>query len=106
MLRSKQGHANYKVVNKKTLKSTNIKLHDYLSNKQVHLASTKPDVIWQFSQRLKEIYAEKGEDISVYVDCKIGINGSPYKQLVDPTVDLTTVPWNIFKHSEWLLPSQ
>jgi uncharacterized membrane protein YphA (DoxX/SURF4 family) len=106
MLRSKQGFAIYKVVNNKTQKPTNINLNDYLTHKQIHLASTKPDVIWQFSQRLKKIYAEKGEDVSVYVDCKISINGSTYKKLVDSNVDISSVPWNIFKHSEWLLPSQ
>ena len=105
MLRSKQGFAVFKVVNKKTQKHTHVNLYDYLTNKQVHLVSSKPDVIWQFSQRLKDIYANKGEDVAVYVDCKISINGGPHKQLIDPTVDLTTVKWDIFKHSDWILPS-
>ncbi len=105
MLRSKQGFASYKVVNNKTKKTTNIILNDYLTPKQIHLVSTKPDVIWQFSQRLKDIYAKKGEeDISVYVDCKISINGSPYKQLINPEVDLTSVTWDLFKHCEWIMP--
>src|SRR5690606_31335526 len=55
--------------------------------------------------RLKDIYAKKGEeDISVYVDCKISINGSPYKQLINPEVDLTSVTWDPFKHCEWIMP--
>ena len=106
MLRSKHGFATYKVVNNKTLKPTIINLNDYLSNKQIHIASTKPDAIWQFSQRLKNIYADKGEDVSVYVDCKISINGKPYKQLIDPNIDLSEEPWDIFKHSHWVLPSK
>lgn len=105
MLRSKQGFAIYKVVNNKTKKPTSIHLNNYLSNKQIHLASTKPDVIWQFSQRLKEEYANKGEDVSVYVDCKISINGNPYKPLINPSVDIASVPWQVFKHSDWILPS-
>ncbi|MFL0353082.1 HTTM domain-containing protein [Xanthomarina sp. GH4-25] len=105
MLRSKQGYAVYKVVNNKTKKPTFINLQDYLSHKQIHLASTKPDVIWQFSQHLKEVYTNKGEDISVYVDCKIRINGKPYKQLINPDVDMAAVPWSVFKHSDWILPS-
>ncbi|TYA52399.1 HTTM domain-containing protein [Formosa maritima] len=105
MLRSKQGFAMYKVVNNKTLKPTNINLNDFLSNKQIHLASTKPDVIWQFSQRLKDIYAKNGEDVSVYVDSKISINGKPYKQLINPNVDIASVPWQVFKHCDWILPS-
>lgn len=105
MLRSKQGYATYKVVNNKTQKPTIINLHDYLSNKQVRLVTTKPDLIWQFSQRLKAIYEMKGEtDVSVYVDCWISINGKPYKQLINPEVDIAAVSWPIFKHSNWILP--
>jgi uncharacterized membrane protein YphA (DoxX/SURF4 family) len=105
MLRSKQGIATYRVVNNKTQKPTIINLSDYLSSKQIRLVSTKPDVIWQFSQRLREEYAKKGEDVSVYVDCKIRVNGRPYKQLINPDVDLASVPWQTFKHSDWILPS-
>lgn len=104
MLRSKQGFAIYKVVNNKTQKPTIINLNDYLTNKQIHIASTKPDIIWQFSQRLKNIYAKKGEDISVYVECKISINGKPYHQLINPDVDLAAVKWDVFKHSNWIMP--
>ncbi|HLV38059.1 HTTM domain-containing protein [Xanthomarina sp.] len=105
MLRAKQGFAVYKVVNKQTQKPTNINLHDYLTNKQIHLVSSKPDAIWQFSQRLKDSYAKKGEDVSVYVDCKVKINGGPLKRLIDPDVDIASVKWDIFKHSDWILPS-
>lgn len=104
MLRAKSGFAEFKVINKQTQKPTNINLSDYLTRKQIHLVSTKPDAIWQFSQRLKAIYAKQGEDIAVYVNCKIRINGSPYKQLIDPEVDLASVKWDFFKHSNWILP--
>ncbi|MCX7548481.1 HTTM domain-containing protein [Xanthomarina sp. F1114] len=106
MLRAKQGFAVYRVVNKKTQKHTTINLNDFLSRKQLHLVNTKPDVIWQFSQYLKDFYAKQGEDISVFVDCKIRINGGPYKQLIKPDIDLAAVKWDIFKHCEWILPSK
>lgn len=105
MLRSKSGFSNFYIVDKKTLQRTKIDLDNYLTRKQIHLVSTKPDAIWQFAQRLKKQYAGKGHDIAVYVDCHISVNGRPHKKLVDPQTDLASVEWNPYKHSEWLLPS-
>ncbi|AXT21302.1 HTTM domain-containing protein [Flavobacteriaceae bacterium AU392] len=106
MLRGKNGYASYKVVDKNTNNVILIKLDDYLTRKQKHIASTKPDVIWQFSQRLKQEFALKGVDVAVYVNCRVRVNGKKFKQLIDPAVDLTSVKWNIFKHSDWILLSK
>ena len=106
MLRSKSGSAVYYVVNKKTNETTIVNLDDYLTKKQQRPASTKPDVIWQFSQRLKKDYAAKGQDISVFVDCRIRVNGRPLRRLIDKEVDLAAEEWPIFKHSHWILPSK
>ncbi len=106
MLRSKYGVAKYKVVDKSTGKAFPIKLSDYLSKKQQRLVATKPDVIWQFAQRLKQKFNENGQDISVFVDCRVKVNGKPYKVLIDPEVDIANVEWDIFKHSDWILPSK
>jgi len=106
MLRSKHGIITYKVVNKENKGATVINLNDYLSKKQQRIASTKPDVIWQFAQRLKKEYTAKGENISVFVNCKISVNRRGYKPLIAPNVDIAALDWNTFKHSDWLLPSQ
>jgi len=106
MLRSKQGVAIYTVQDKATQDTQIINLDNYLSPKQKRMASTKPDVIWQFAQHLKQDFKSKGKDIAVYVNCKISVNGRPYKQLVNPKTDIANVKWNPFAHSEWLLPSK
>lgn len=106
MLRSKYGYVNYYLVDKKTNNTTVINLNDYLTKKQQRPASTKPDVIWQFSQRLKKEYAAKGQDVSVFVDCKISVNGRPFEPLIDKEVDLAAEDWSAFKHSQWILPSK
>jgi hypothetical protein len=105
MLRAKKGIAHYTVVDKETHKKISIKLDDYLSKNQQNIASSKPDVIWQFAQRLKQEFATKGKDIAVYVNCKISVNNRPFKQLIDPKVDLASVKWELFKHNVWILPS-
>ncbi|ULC59558.1 HTTM domain-containing protein [Flaviramulus sp. BrNp1-15] len=106
MLRAKSGYATYRVNNKTTGKSTVVKLDDYLSEKQKRTASTKPDIIWQFAQKLKQKFSEEGQDVAVFVDCKVSINGKPYKPLIKPEIDLASVEWQALKHSPWILPSK
>jgi len=106
MLRSKKGLTSYKVVDKKTGDTLFINLRDYLTVKQTRPASTKPDVIWQFSQHLKKDFKAKGQDVAVYVDCKVSVNNRPYKRLIDPNVDMGSAKWNWYKHNDWLLPSK
>lgn len=103
MLRSKGGFTIYNVVDKKTNVKTIINLEHYLTPKQQRLASAKPDVIWQFSQILKEDFAKKGQDVSVFVDSKISVNGRKYIPFINPEVDLAATKWSVFTHSDWIL---
>ena len=105
MLRSKNGNTTFRVVNKAKNSVIKIKLENYLTKKQIRSVSSKPDVMWQFAQRLKKIYAKKNIDIEVYVTAFISVNGKPRQQLIDPEVDLASVQWNHFKHHDWILPS-
>ena len=105
MLRSRHGIATYTVVDKETNKRTVVKLDDYLSRKQKRLVKSRPDFIWQFSQRLKQEYAKEGKDVEVYVNCRVKVNGRRYQQFIDPEIDLGSVKWDAFKHHEWILPS-
>ncbi|WP_349352491.1 MULTISPECIES: HTTM domain-containing protein [unclassified Flagellimonas] len=105
MLRSRAGRITYKVVNTQSKDTTIINLNEYLTNKQVRRVECYPDFIWQFAQHLKKDYAQKGEDIQVFVDNKVKINQGPYKIFIDPKVDLASVPWNHFSHNDWILPS-
>lgn len=105
MLRAKSGRTTYTVINAETNAKIPIKLNDYLTKKQQRGAKTKPDIIWQFAQHLKQEFAEKGIPINVYVKTLVSINGKPAKQLIDPKVDIANEEWHHFKHHNWLLPS-
>jgi hypothetical protein len=61
--------------------------------------------MWQFAQRLKREYDEKGEDISVFVNSRVSVNGKPYQEFIDPKIDLGSASWNYFGHNDWILPS-
>lgn len=105
MLRSRGGSISYKVVNTKTKDTIKIKLNDYLTKKQQRRVGCYPDFIWQFAQHLKKEYAQKGENIQVFVENKVKVNQNPYQQFVDSNVDLASVPWKHFAHNDWILPS-
>ena len=105
MLRSRSGKITFKVLNNETQKSTFVNLDDYISTKQHRRIAAYPDFIWQFSQRLKKEYAERGESVSVYaINSKVSINGKPYRAFIDPKVDLANEKWNHAKHHDWILP--
>lgn len=105
MLRSKTGHIQYKVVPKSQPKDTvYINNSKYLTNKQEHALASKPDLIWQFAQRLKDQFAEKGHEVEIYVLSKVSVNGGEYKTFIDPKADLAQEKWRHFSHTPWILP--
>lgn len=107
MLRTKSGGINYKVVDKETGKSTFIDYRSLVSPKQYRMLSTKPDVIWQFIQRLKAKYKDEGKDVAIYaINSKISVNGGKYTPFINPEIDLATVEWNTFMHSDWILDNK
>ncbi|WP_282041819.1 HTTM domain-containing protein [Winogradskyella flava] len=106
MLRAKSGRTTYQVIDEATNQQIPIQLDEYLTKKQQRGASTKPDVIWQFAQRLKEDFAKKGKSVKVYVRSYVNVNGKRSKQLIDPEADLAKEEWHHFKHHDWILPSK
>ena len=106
MLRGKTGRIAFKVVEKGTRDTTFIDKKKYLSRKQMRAINTKPDLIWQFAQRIEEEYAKNGKEVQVYAEGKISVNGGPYKPLIDPKVDLAAEEWQHFRHHDWILPSE
>ena len=105
MLRSKAGIIEFKVLNHSTKELRTVDLNEYLSAKQRRIIASKPDVIWQFAQRLKNEYKTKGDDISVFAaQSRISINGGPWEDFVKPNVDLAAQPWNYFGHEPWIFP--
>ncbi|NRB59807.1 MAG: HTTM domain-containing protein [Winogradskyella sp.] len=106
MLRAKDGRARFRVVDTETNNAIPINLNDYLSKKQQRNVGTKPDIIWQFAQRLKQDFKKKGKSVKVYASIYVSVNGKPRKRLIDPNVDLANEEWHHFKHHSWIMPSK
>jgi hypothetical protein len=105
MLRSRSGNLTFRVEDKATGASELIRLEEWVSDKQARKVQAYPDFAWQFAQRLKRHYGEKGQDISVFVTGMARVNRRKLAPLIDPGTDLASVPWDPFRHHEWILPS-
>ena len=105
MLRSRNGMTSFRVMDKATGDVNTVDTDAYLTKAQKNRIGCYPDFIWQFAQRLKKEYAEKGVEISVFVDSKVSINGKPYHPFIDPKADMAKEPWNYLWHNDWILPS-
>ena len=104
MLRSKVGFIDLYVENNNTNQKEHVNLDNYLINKQIRKIATRPDMLWQFVQRLKSDYAKQGiTDISIYAQSQVSLNGAPYRPLYDPYYDLATAEWSEWETSVWVL---
>lgn len=103
MLRSREGHVSFNVIDKKTGMPVIYSMRDVLTRKQKNSMSTQPDMIWQMAHYIKNEFKAKGMDVAVYANCKGAVNGSPWKTLIDPAVDLASTQWNYFRHEPWIL---
>lgn len=106
MLRHRSGFSSFRIVNKTTGEEFYVDKKDYLTPSQMGATSTNADMIWQFAQHLKKEYAQKGEEIAVYVKAQVGVNGKPSQPFIDPGVDMAQVKWNYFGHNTWILPPE
>lgn len=106
MLRSRSGYSTFKVVDKNTGEKTIINKKQYLTPSQITATATQPDMIWQFAQRLKKEYQEKGREVEIYVDARVGINGRLPDVFIKPEVNLAEMKWNYFGHNDWIMPSK
>lgn len=103
MLRTRSGYAKFLVVDNTTKKQSIYKLRKLLTKKQIKGMQTRPDMIWQTAQKIKEQYQKKGKDISIFIDSKASINREPLKRLIDLNVDFAKADWNYFGHNDWIL---
>lgn len=103
MLRTKRGHAIFKVSDKNSEKKWIENPREILLPYQASDIGNKPDFIWQYAQMLKDKYKNKGYTVAVYAECYSSLNGRKEQLIVNPEIDLTSVEWNAFKHHNWII---
>lgn len=80
-------------------------LNETLPSHQAAMLAVQPDFIWQYVQRLKEKYQQKGYDsIRVYaIKSKISLNGGAFLPYISATTNLAKQKWSYFGHQPWIL---
>lgn len=92
MLVEKTGYIEYRLKNPANGKQWIVYPKDYLTELQYSEMSYQADMILQFAHHLRDLYQQKGiEDIEVYADSFVSLNGRPNRPLIDPKVDLAKV---------------
>ena len=90
----------------KTQKEWEIDILKFLSPRQANDMSTHPEMIWQFAHMLEGYYLEKGNgDIAVNALVFSSLNGRKKQLLIDPDLDLTTIPKYRIPNP-WIIPLQ
>jgi len=104
MLMEKAGSAQFKVVDGVTGNSFMVNNGDFISSFQEKQMSTQPDFIVEYAHYLRDHFESQGhQQVAIYVDSYVALNGQRSKPYIDPKVDLTKVE-DSFAHKDWILP--
>ncbi|APG58920.1 HTTM domain-containing protein [Christiangramia salexigens] len=104
MLMEKAGYAQFKVVDGKTGRRFYVDNSDFLTPFQEKQMAFQPDFILEYAHFLADHFSEQGhENIEVYVDSYVALNGRKSKQYIDPDVNLLNFA-DSFRHKTFILP--
>ena len=104
MLMEKSGYAQFKIVDGQTGKRFYVDNSDFLTPFQEKQMSFQPDFILEYAHMLRDHFAAQGhQNIEIYVESSVALNGRLSQPLIDPGVDLTKEVES-FRHKSWILP--
>ncbi len=104
MLMEKAGYANFKIVDKETGKRFYVDNDDFLTPFQQKQMATQPDFILEYAHYLKKHFENQGhQNVQVFVESYVALNGRLSSQYIDPNVDLGKQKES-FKHKTWIIP--
>ena len=89
MLIEKKGFTEFKIVDSETSESFYVINSDFLTEFQERQMSFQPDFILEYAHYLGEYYNNNGfNDVEVYAESFVTLNGRPSKRFIDPSIDL------------------
>ena len=104
MLMEKRGYANFKVVNRKTEEFFYVDNDDFLTSFQQKQMSFQPDFILEYAHFLADHFKAQGhQDLAIYVESYVALNGRRSRPYVDPNINLLTQKRS-FEPKTWILP--
>lgn len=104
MLMEKAGYAEFKVVNAETGNRFYVNNSDFLTPFQEKQMSFQPDFIIEYAHFLANHFKKDGhENIEIYVENYVALNGRKSAPYIDPEVNLLNFA-DSFKHKTFILP--
>ncbi|MEL7270013.1 MAG: HTTM domain-containing protein [Bacteroidota bacterium] len=104
MLMEKSGYAQFKIVDTESGRWFYVNNDDFLTPFQEKQMAFQPDFIVAYAHFLKEHFQKDGhQNIAIYVESYVALNGRLSQPFVNPKIDLTTVR-DTFEHKSWILP--
>ena len=104
MLRSKSGRIDFLVKNITSDSTWIVEPKLEMTPLQANAMAGKPDMIWQFAQRLKAKYETQGiSQVQIFARSRVRLNKSMYHPIVDENQDLSSAKWHHFSHSPWII---
>ncbi|TSE06783.1 HTTM domain-containing protein [Aquimarina algiphila] len=105
MLMEKAGYTSFRIVKYDTGNSFTVDNKHFLNAFQNKQMSTQPDFIVEYAHFLGDHYKKEleNENIGVFVEGYISLNGRLSQPYIDPRVDLLKVK-DGFQHKTWILP--
>ena len=104
MLMEKRGYTTFKIVDNKNKNSFYVMNDSFLTEFQERQMSFQPDFILEYAHFLGDHYKKSGlNEIEVYADSYVALNGRMSKRFVDPNVDLLKEKRG-FNNKSWILP--
>tara|TARA_B100000989_G_scaffold42355_1_gene26951 strand:- start:625 stop:1980 length:1356 start_codon:yes stop_codon:yes gene_type:complete len=102
MLIEKKGFTEFKIVDGKTSESFYVINSDFLTEFQERQMSFQPDFIIEYAHYLGDYFNKNGyNDVEVYAESFVTLNGRPSKRFIDPNVNLMREKRG-FSHKKWI----
>jgi hypothetical protein len=104
MLMEKLGYTTFKIVDKDENQFFYVQNEDFLTSYQEKQMSFQPDFILEYAHFLGKHFKNQGyDDIAVYADSYVSLNGRRNQRYIDPEIDLLEIK-DSFENKKWILP--
>ena len=103
MLMDKVGYTTFKIKEKRSGDTFMVNNENFLTPFQEKQMSFQPDFILEFAHYLGDKFSDEFNEVEVYAESFVALNGRPSQRFIDPEVNLYAEVES-FKNKTWVLP--
>jgi len=99
----KVGYTTFKIKEKRSGDTFMVNNENFLTPFQEKQMSFQPDFILEFAHYLGDKFSDEFNEVEVYAESFVALNGRPSQRFIDPEVNLYAEVES-FKNKTWVLP--